>query len=214
MLKGSNLGIPELELNGKVYTSDKEKAEVLGSYFQSVYTEEETRSLELTAYRLRSERNSESLNSESLTNKGKMILYTYSLAETQLDWVDSYQYLGVIINSKLKWGEHCPSVAVKATQVLNLLRQCMGVERKWRRGYTKPLSDCTLSIVAQCGHHTHKQTMTQLRKSRRGQQDGLTLGGTAQLRNGVGATMSPWLNFIGQPLNKDILTNHSVKYIR
>ena len=88
----------------------------------------------------------------------------------------------------------------------------MGVERKQRRGYIKPLSDCTLSTVAQCGHHTHKQTVTQLRKSRRGQQDGLTLGGTAQLRNGVGAMMSPWLNFTGQPLNKIILTYHSVKY--
>jgi len=65
-----------------------------------------------------------------ITNKRKKILYTYSLAETQLDWVDSYRYLGMIINSKLKWGEHCHSVAVKATRVLNLLRRCMGVERK------------------------------------------------------------------------------------
>ena len=32
----------------------------------------------------------------------------------------------------------------------------MGVKRKRRRGYTKPLSDRTLSTVAQCGHHTHK----------------------------------------------------------
>ena len=59
--------MPQLELNGKVYTSDKEKAEVLGSYFQSIYTEEETRSLELAAYCLRSERNSESLEAITFT---------------------------------------------------------------------------------------------------------------------------------------------------
>ena len=34
----------------------------MGSYFQSVYTADETHSLELAAYRLRSERNSESLD--------------------------------------------------------------------------------------------------------------------------------------------------------
>jgi len=39
----------------------------LGSYFQSVYTEEETHSLELAAYRLRSERNSESLDAITFT---------------------------------------------------------------------------------------------------------------------------------------------------
>ena len=82
----------------------------------------------------------------------------------------------------------------------------MGVERKRRRGYTKPSSDRILSTVVLCGHHTHKQTVTQLRKSRRGQQDGLTLGGTTQLRNGVGATISPWLNFTGQPLRHSYLS--------
>ena len=46
---------------------EKEKAEVLGSYFQSIYTEEETRSLELAAYCLRSEKNSESLEAITFT---------------------------------------------------------------------------------------------------------------------------------------------------
>ena len=64
--------------------------------------------------------------------------------------------------------------------------------------YYSRMVECAIlssDTYAQCGHHTHKQTVTQSRKSRRGQQDGLTLGGTAQLRNGAGATMSPWLNF-------------------
>ena len=65
---------------------------------------------------------------------------TYSLAETHLDWVDSYQYLGVIINSKLKWGEHCHSVAVKATRVLNLLcRTIYGCRKKAKERVYKAL---------------------------------------------------------------------------
>ena len=50
-----------------------------------------------------------------------------------LAWVDSYQYLSVIINSKLKWGEHCHSVAVKATRVLNLL--CRSIYETKERVY-------------------------------------------------------------------------------
>ncbi len=69
--------------------------------------------------------NSSKCKALSITNKRNKIVYAYSLAETQLEWVNSYRYLGVIINNNLKWGDQSRSVAVKANRVLNLLRRSM-----------------------------------------------------------------------------------------
>ncbi len=50
-----------------LYTSDLEKANVLGDYFQSVYTIEETYNLKQAAQRLQGERNPESLDTVMFT---------------------------------------------------------------------------------------------------------------------------------------------------
>ena len=60
-----------------------------------------------------------------ITNKLKKIGYTYSLNGAPLEWVDTFRYLGVRINSKLTWTDHVSEAKTKATQVLNLLRRSM-----------------------------------------------------------------------------------------
>ena len=59
------------------------------------------------------------------TNKRKQFHYTYSLNSTPLEWVDTFRYLGVRINTKLTWTDHVLEVRMKATCVLNLLRRAM-----------------------------------------------------------------------------------------
>ena len=48
-----------------------------------------------------------------------------------LEWVDSFKYLEVRIDSKLKWGAHIAEVTAKANRALNLLRRTIyGCARK------------------------------------------------------------------------------------
>ena len=60
-----------------------------------------------------------------ITLKKKPPSFTYSINNTSLEWVDTFRYLGVIINNKLKWGDHISAVTVKASRILNLLRRTM-----------------------------------------------------------------------------------------
>ena len=60
-----------------------------------------------------------------ITNKLKKIGYTYSLNGAPLEWVDTFRYLGVRINSKLTWTDHVSEAKTKASRVLNLLRRSM-----------------------------------------------------------------------------------------
>ena len=59
------------------------------------------------------------------TNKRKQFHYTYSLSSVPLEWVDTFRYLGVRVNTKLSWTDHVSEVRMKATKVLNLLRRAM-----------------------------------------------------------------------------------------
>ena len=60
-----------------------------------------------------------------VTNKKKLISYTYCLNNSPLEWVDTYKYLGVKIQSKLVWGEHILDVSNKVSRMLNVLRRSM-----------------------------------------------------------------------------------------
>ena len=60
-----------------------------------------------------------------ITNKRKKFHYTYSLNSARLEWVDTFKYPGVRINSRLTWKDHVLDVRMKATRLLNLLRRNM-----------------------------------------------------------------------------------------
>ena len=102
-----------------------------------------------------------------ITNKWNKIQYTYSLAKTQLDWVDSYRYLGLIINSKLKWGDHCHFVAAKATRGLNLLcRSMYGCNKKPKERVYKALVRPHLEYCCPVwtAHTTDRNTIEKVQK--------------------------------------------------
>ena len=60
-----------------------------------------------------------------ITNKRKTFHYTYSLNSAPLEWVDTFKYLGMRINSRQTWTDHVLDVRMKATCLLNLLRRNM-----------------------------------------------------------------------------------------
>ena len=49
----------------------------------------------------------------------------YYLKGVSLEWVDSFTYLGVVINKKLKWGDHIATKVAKANSILGLLKRSM-----------------------------------------------------------------------------------------
>ena len=85
--------------------------------------------------------------------KKKPPSFTYSINNTTLDWVDVFRYLGVTINSKLKWGDHIAEVTAKASRILNLLRRTMRSCRRdaKSRAYTalvRPILEYSVPVWA------------------------------------------------------------------
>ncbi len=52
-------------------------------------------------------------------------LKAYAINNNQLDWVDTYKYLSVIIHKKLSWSNRIVEASSKTMKVLNLLRRTM-----------------------------------------------------------------------------------------
>ena len=63
----------------------------------------------------------------SLSQKQKPIQYTYKLHGHSLEKTDSTKYLGVILQSNLKWDKHINNITSKANQTLNFLRRNLKV---------------------------------------------------------------------------------------
>ena len=60
-----------------------------------------------------------------ITNKRTTMGFKYCLNGTNLEWVNSFRYLGVSVDMKLRWNTHCHYIAAKSTRILNLLKRSM-----------------------------------------------------------------------------------------
>ena len=60
-----------------------------------------------------------------ISNKRSPILPSYHLDSSVILHHPVIRYLGIIVDTKLKWNEHCKYVSAKATKALNFLRHCL-----------------------------------------------------------------------------------------
>ena len=51
--------------------------------------------------------------------------FTYTINGETISWKPLVEYLGIYVNSKLTWSDHCKLIASKATRILNILRITM-----------------------------------------------------------------------------------------
>ena len=61
----------------------------------------------------------------NLSNKCFPPQFVYAIGGEPISWKSLVRYLGVYINSKLTWSDHCKVAASRASRVLNVLRQTM-----------------------------------------------------------------------------------------
>ena len=74
-----------------------------------------------------------------VTSSPKPISFDYSIHNTVLENVPHTKYLGVTIQSNLKWDVHCKQVAAKATNTLNVLKQNLKSTKEVREKAYKSL---------------------------------------------------------------------------
>ena len=60
-----------------------------------------------------------------ITLKKKPLTFTYYITNNALEWVDTFMYLGILVDNRLKWQALVEWTVLKASQVLNLLRRTM-----------------------------------------------------------------------------------------
>ena len=107
-----------------------------------------------------------------ITLKKKPPSFTYSI-NTFLEWVDTFRYLGVIINNKLKWGDHISAVTVKASRILNLLRRTSKVAAGMlSQEHKLPWYAPSWSILLLSGPLMNRSTLKPWRRCRGGRLDG------------------------------------------
>ena len=61
----------------------------------------------------------------TITHKINISRFSYTINNVTLASKDSRKYLGVIIDSRLNWNEHCSGIAAKAGQALGLIQRTL-----------------------------------------------------------------------------------------
>ena len=54
--------------------------------------------------------------------RNRILLFTYKFLGHNLEWVDSFLYLGISISKNLSWSSQCEHVAARANRVLGMLK--------------------------------------------------------------------------------------------
>ena len=67
--------------------------------------------------------NAKKCNTMWVSSSPKPISFDYSIHNTVLENVPHTKYLGVTIQSNLKWDVHCMQIAAKATNTVNVLKR-------------------------------------------------------------------------------------------
>lgn len=60
-----------------------------------------------------------------VTRKHSPDRFTYSVTSTDLSRVETYRYLGVLLNSKLTWSDHIQKLAADASKILGYIRRSL-----------------------------------------------------------------------------------------
>ena len=78
-----------------------------------------------------------------ITLKKKPPTFTYYINNNALEWLDTFKYLGILVDNRLKWQAQVEGTVLKASQVLNLLRtmkDCsMDAKKKVYTALVRPL---------------------------------------------------------------------------
>ena len=94
-----------------------------------------------------------------ISNKQSPPQRTYFFCGSKLEQVDSASYLGITVNSKLKWSEHVSSISSKASRSLGLIKRnlwnCPG---KYVKRPVPALSDPNWSTRVPRGTHTEESS--------------------------------------------------------
>ena len=61
----------------------------------------------------------------NITNKRAPIQFDHTINGGVIQWKPFVRYLGIYVNSKLTWSDHCKIIALKATKLLNVVRRTM-----------------------------------------------------------------------------------------
>ena len=88
------------------------------------------------------------------------------LRDSPLEQVECFKYLGVILASDLSFSQHIDSVCSKARKILGLLYRRFynnASNDTLLQLYTSHWLDLTLNTLAQCGTHTCKKNIKQLK---------------------------------------------------
>ena len=96
----------------------------------------------------------------AITNKRSPIKFTYTISQKSVSWSNLVCYLGVNVNSKLRWSSHCQIISAKAIKTLNCIKHLMfGCSREAKSKAYKPIvrpileyayvmwSPCTIIIL-------------------------------------------------------------------
>ncbi len=60
-----------------------------------------------------------------ISNKKLSPTVNYYLSNNNLEWVQTFKYLGILIDKKLTWRDQVNQASLKATKILNLVRRNM-----------------------------------------------------------------------------------------